>query len=230
MQNTHGLKTQDALAEKMGKNRTTVGRYLNGTVRPELTDLQAFALAIGEEVPDALIQGFLKSRPQGAPNVDVELWAPQLRLLHGSLKPSVTYPAAADDDLRPELTQRTVRVVGYVGAGAVATLYATAQGPFDEVEPPVGASDDTVAVEVRGVSLGPAFDNALVFYDDDRNPVTPDQHGRLCVVGLRDGRVLVKIVRAAADGRFHLLSNTAEEPLLDQEVAWAARVTDIRPR
>jgi hypothetical protein len=139
-------------------------------------------------------------------------------------------PEWADEEVRPELAQRRVRVVGYVGAGAVATLFATAQGPFDEVEPPIGATDDTVAVEVRGVSLGPAFDNALVFYDDVRKPVTEDQHGRLCVVGLTDGRVLVKIVRAATEGRFHLLSNTAEEPLWDQEVEWAARVTDIRPR
>lgn len=129
-----------------------------------------------------------------------------------------------------ESTDSVVPLVGYVGAGAVATLFRDSQGPFDQVLAPRDATQNTVAVEVRGASLGPAFDQAVIFYDDVRSPVTPDLHGRLCVVGLTDGRVLVKILRAGADGRYHLLSNTAEEPLLDQDIAWAARVKDIRPR
>lgn len=127
-------------------------------------------------------------------------------------------------------TTESVAVVGYVGAGAVATLYSEGQGPLDYVDPPAGRSPETVAVEVKGTSLGPAFDEALIFYDDVRSPVTPDLHGRLCVVGLPTGQVLVKILRAAPGDRFHLLSNTSDPPILDQEVLWAARVKDIRPR
>lgn len=138
-------------------------------------------------------------------------------------------PDGHREDLKVPATD-LVPVVGYVGAGAVATLYADGQGPLDHVDPPSHAGPETVAVEIKGVSLGPAFDNGLVFYDDVHQPVTPDQLGKLCVVGLPDGRVLVKIVRMASDGRFHLLSNTAEEPILDQEVTWAAKVTDVRLR
>jgi transcriptional regulator with XRE-family HTH domain len=127
-------------------------------------------------------------------------------------------------------TSDSVAVVGYVGAGDAAVLYAEGQGELYYVTPPSNRTKDTVAVEIRGVSLGPAFDGGLVFYDDVHSPVTPDQHGRLCVVGLPTGKVLVKILRAAGEGRFHLLSNTTEAPLLDQQVEWAALVKDIRPR
>lgn len=124
----------------------------------------------------------------------------------------------------------TVAVVGLVGAGSVATLYSEGQGPFDHVDAPHDATDSTVALSIRGISLGPAFDEGIVFYDDVRSPVTEDLHGRLCIVGLEDGRVLIKILRSANDGTYHLFSNTVEEPLLNERVAWAARVKEVRPR
>lgn len=128
--------------------------------------------------------------------------------------------------------RRKVRLVGYVGAGSAAHFYADADDPAEMVEAPDGAKETTVAAEVRGTSLGPAFDRWLVFYDEARFPVTPDLHGQLCVVGLHNGQVLVKILRpAATPERFHLFSNSGlEEPLLDQDVAWAALVTDLRRR
>lgn len=127
-------------------------------------------------------------------------------------------------------TTATVAIVGFVGAGSVATLFSEGQGPFDEVEAPSNATPNTVGLSVRGTSLGPAFDEGIVFYDDVRSPVTEDLHGRLCVVGLEDGRVLVKVLRSAGDGTYHLISNTAEEPLLNEHVAWAARVKAVNPR
>lgn len=123
-----------------------------------------------------------------------------------------------------------VPLVGYVGAGAVAHYYAQADSGLGMVPAPEGATDTTVAVEVRGDSLGALFEHWLVFYDEVRSPVTPDMIGRLCVVGLPDDRVLVKkIQRSRTPGLFHLLSNT-EGPILDQEVAWAARVRSMMPR
>jgi hypothetical protein len=70
----------------------------------------------------------------------------------------------------------------------------------------------------------------LVYYDDVRAPVTPDLIGRLCVVGLADGRVLIKKIKSSqTPGLYHLLSQT-EEPILDVEVLWAARVRSMTPR
>lgn len=126
---------------------------------------------------------------------------------------------------------RTVPLVGYVGAGAEAHYYSSADEGLGEVDAPEHASGNTVAAEIHGVSLGPAFDRWLVFYDDVRSPVTPDLHGQLCVVGLPSGQVLVKLIRpAGAPNRYHLISNSSEDPIFDQEVSWAALVNDIRRR
>ena len=125
---------------------------------------------------------------------------------------------------------RMVPLVGYVGAGAQAHYYASADEGLGEVDGPDDANERTVAVEIRGSSLGPLFETWLVFYDDVCSPVTPDLHGRLCVVGLPDDRVLVKRIRPArTPGFFHLESNT-EPTMPDELVAWAARVRSMTPR
>lgn len=123
----------------------------------------------------------------------------------------------------------TVPLVGYVGAGAQAH-FADAQGPLDEVPAPEGRTDHTKAVEIRGDSLGPFFDRWIVYYDDVRRPVTADLIGPLCVVGLPDGRVLLKkIQRSRSRGLFHLTSQF-DPPILDVPVEWAAKVKTMAPR
>jgi len=130
--------------------------------------------------------------------------------------------------VEPEVEQvPKVRVVGYVGAGSTAHFYDVAPGDLDEADRPQGATDVTVAVEIRGESLGPIFNHWLVFYDDVHRPVTSDLVGELCVVGLYDGRILVKqIQRARKEGQYNLISAT-EKPIADVEIEWAARVTTI---
>ena len=97
----------------------------------------------------------------------------------------------------------TVLVAGYVGAGTEMHFYSESQGPLDEVPAPEDATPQTVAAEIRGQSLGSLFDGWRVYFDDRREAVTDDLLGRLCVVGLADGRVLVKqVLRGKAEGRF----------------------------
>lgn len=130
----------------------------------------------------------------------------------------------------PESRITQVPLVGYVGAGAEAHYYTKGDNPDTFVDAPDGATPSTVAVEIRGTSLGELFDRWIVIYDDVRSPVTADLLGRLCVVGLPDDRVLVKLIRKSKTaGLYHLLSNT-EPPILDQEVEWAARVKSMHPR
>jgi phage repressor protein C with HTH and peptisase S24 domain len=124
---------------------------------------------------------------------------------------------------------RYVNLVGYVSAGATTHFFANDE-PLDEVIAPVGSTDSTVAVEIRGDSLGTFFDRWLVFYDDVRRPVTSDLINKLCVVGLDDGRILIKkIQRSKGRGLFHLLSQT-EDPILDTRIEWAAKVKNMVPR
>ena len=81
-----------------------------------------------------------------------------------------------------------------------------------------------------GESLGPFFNGWLVFFDDVRSPVTDDIVGKLCVVGLPDGRVLIKrLIRSRSADLFHLYGQFGD-PILDVPVAWAAQVKSVVPR
>jgi transcriptional regulator with XRE-family HTH domain len=134
-----------------------------------------------------------------------------------------------DGELAPAADEAmTVRVLGYVGDGGEAHRYAVRQHSLDKVSAnPTNA--ETVAVEVRGDTLGPSFDRWLVLYDNVANPVTDDLIGKLCVVGLPDDRVFIKTIRRGTrEGLFTLDSNT-EPPIKDTPLEWAARVKSMMP-
>lgn len=125
--------------------------------------------------------------------------------------------------------EREVPLEGLVGAGSA--LYPQSEGgPIEYVPAPSWANDETKALEIRGISLGPSFDGWLIFYDDVRVPVTDDLIGSMCVCGLADGRVMVKTLRKGQLKRRFTLESNTEQPLYDAEVLWAARVKEMRPR
>lgn len=133
-------------------------------------------------------------------------------------------------DVPEEKVTFKVPVVGYVGAGSKAHFYDVAQGDLDDVDPPHGSNEATVAVEVRGDSLGPFFNRWLVFYDKIQHPVTEDMLGELCVVGLEDGRILIKqIHRGRSPGLYNLLSPN-DAPIKDVPITWGAKVNIIQRR
>lgn len=139
--------------------------------------------------------------------------------------PSWLLEAAGDEE-----GEGTVPLIGYVGAGAAARYYAESQGELDRVPALADSTKETVAVEIRGESLGPLFDRWLIYFDEVRRPITQDMIGHLCIVGLPDDRILVKqLKRSKTAGFYHLISNT-EPPILDVEVMWAARVKHMVPR
>lgn len=129
----------------------------------------------------------------------------------------------------PAAPRKTVNLVGYVAAGAQAH-FGHGQGPFDEIDAPEDATEHTVAVEIRGESLGALFDTWIVFYDDVHEPPRGELLGKLCVCGLTDGRVLIKkLTKGQLPNAFTLLSNV-EPPIYDVFLDWAARVKLMRPR
>lgn len=150
--------------------------------------------------------------------------AHELAIIEGFLDESV--PARATKNVG----RQGIRVVGYVGASGAEHRYEVEEIDLDQVSPPLGATANTVAVEIRGESLGPAIDRWLAFYDDVRAPITPDLIGHLCVVGLDDGRVLIKkIMRGRQPGTFDLVP-TIGETIRSVRISWAARVKSIAPR
>jgi phage repressor protein C with HTH and peptisase S24 domain len=136
----------------------------------------------------------------------------------------------APDDVDEEPAASRTPIVGYVGAGATAHYYNIGQGHLDDTDRPSNATDNTVAVEIRGDSLGPYFDRWLVFYDNVRSPITDDMYGKLCVVGLANDQVLVKEVRPGSRKGLFNLGPAGAESTKDAKVLWGARVRMIAPR
>lgn len=124
-----------------------------------------------------------------------------------------------------------VPIVGYVGAGGTIS-YEDSQGPFGEAElPPKNGSPSLVAVIVKGDSMsGTLEDGWTVYYDNRRDPPDETLHGKLCVAGLSDGRVLIKKLYPGRKRHHYDLHSVNAPPLLDQAVVWAARITWIAPK
>jgi transcriptional regulator with XRE-family HTH domain len=129
-------------------------------------------------------------------------------------------------------TPQEVSIVGLVGAGSNGGVsYAASDGELGWALRPPDSGDKTVAVEVRGTSMrGVAEDGWLIYYDDERGPVTEDMVGELCVLWLADGQVVIKKpFHSRAAGLFDLESATADT-MREQQVESAAFVTWIAPR
>jgi hypothetical protein len=125
-----------------------------------------------------------------------------------------------------------VPIVGYVQAGGETILYSEGQGPFGEAGmPPRGATEYTVAVVVRGDSMpGIAQEGWLLYYDSRHEPPTEGLYGKLCVIGLTDGRIVVKkLLQGSRAGLYHLISSRGD-PIFDQAVNWAAKINWIEPQ
>lgn len=126
-----------------------------------------------------------------------------------------------------------VPIRGLVGASGndQASFYATGDDPQELAPPITGAGPDTVAVEIRGDSLGKAFNGWLAYYDARREPITEDLIGWLCVIEIDDGRVVAKIPRPARQaGRYHLMPNAGGEVIPDAKIVWAAKIIELRPK
>ena len=199
--------TQAELAEQLGVTSQAVSQWERGETIPEARNIPRIAAAL--QLPLAELVALLGDDADHHRKTS---------LVHAVIETGEAPP------LPP------VAVVGYVGAGAETHFYAVAQGNLDEVAAPTGATPNTVAVEIRGDSLGALFDRWLVLYDDVRSPVTPDLMGKLCVVGLSDDRILIKkLHRGKVPGTFDLISER-EEPIRDAVVEWAAKVKTMVPR
>lgn len=132
------------------------------------------------------------------------------------------------DLIFPEMSKKplTLNIVGRVGASTDGeVIQETDHGPFGEIQAPLGARGTEAVVEVSGHSMGIyAPDGSLILYEKRHDPPQDNMLGEVCVVGLRDGRVLVKrLLRGSRRGLFDLES-VVGDTLRDQIVEWAAVV------
>jgi phage repressor protein C with HTH and peptisase S24 domain len=115
----------------------------------------------------------------------------------------------------------TIRVEGYVGAGAA--VFPLDDGAFEPIEPPFGAPDGAVAFVVRGDSMYPAYRDGTYIIALPV-PDVRDLVNRRAVVTLDDGRRFVKDIGAgSAPDLFTLYSHNAS-PIHDVRIVAAATV------
>ena len=122
-------------------------------------------------------------------------------------------------------------IIGRVGADPGGeVLLAGGQAPPEFAPLPPGGTERAVALRVSGHSMrGLADDGALIYFEDQRTPPSPDMLGQVVVVELDTGEVLVKrLLRGASPGRYDLES-VAGPTRRDARLRWAAHITAIVP-
>lgn len=146
-------------------------------------------------------------------------WAKRFAPYLGVTPAEIIFPEGSKKPL-------TLSIVGRVGASTDGRVeHGSGQGPFGEIHAPIGARGTEAVVEVDGHSMGIyAPDGSLILYENRQDQPQDNMLGEICVVGLPDGRVLVKrLLRGSRRGLFDLESIVGDT-IRDQKVEWAAVV------
>jgi transcriptional regulator with XRE-family HTH domain len=146
------------------------------------------------------------------------------------VRPEWLYDDAAGP-MRAAVDPGFVPIIGRVGANPDGSvLFATGQDPTDLAPIPPGGTDKAAALLVVGHSMrGVADDGALIYFEDQRTPPTPDMLGHVIVVELDTEEVLVKrLLRGSRPGVYDLES-VAGPTRQDARLRWAAHITAIIP-
>jgi SOS-response transcriptional repressor LexA len=195
-----GFETAAAAAEAHGWNRNTYASNENGNAPYSWRRARDYATAFGVR-PD---------------------W------LYDAQGPAVGVGTGADSGPGQP---RPAPIIGRVGADPGGeVLLAGGQAPPEFAPLPPGGTERAVALRVTGHSMrGLADDGALIYFEDQRTPPSPDMLGQVVVVELDTGEVLVKrLLRGGAPGRFDLES-VAGPTRRNARLRWAAHITAIVP-
>lgn len=126
-----------------------------------------------------------------------------------------------DVPLMAILSPAIIPVVGHVGAGGEWFLNGSENGA---IPAPEYATPQTVAVKIRGDSMGSFLNGWYALYDDIRNPPTEDLIGEPCVVWTADGRAMVKVLRRGSYPGVWTLYSGVGDPIEDAKIIAAAKV------
>lgn len=136
-------------------------------------------------------------------------------------------------DKQPEelfFPRRTVPVVGVISAGGTiesATDQVQDAEPLFEIEVPFPVPADAFALQIKGESMWPRYDDGDVIichrHSQDPAPLV----GWEAAVGTPEGnRYLKRLMRGSREGLFTLESHNAP-PIRDAIIAWASEVFGV---
>lgn len=119
-------------------------------------------------------------------------------------------------------------LVGKVGAGAEIIRFEHPDILGGVTLPP--DLDAPNVAEIEGDSQYPLLPGWLIFYGPENQGVSDACVGRLCVVQVKDGPALLKILKRGTKKGLWRLESSNAPPREDAKLLWAALVMDIRPR
>jgi hypothetical protein len=124
-----------------------------------------------------------------------------------------------------------VRIIGRVGANPDGSvLLATGQESAELTPVPPGGTEKAVALIVVGSSMpGLADDGALIYFEDQRTPPTPDMLGQVVVLETETDEVLVKRLLKGAKKGLYDLESLGGPLRRGVRLRWAAHITAIVP-
>lgn len=119
-------------------------------------------------------------------------------------------------------------LVGKVGAGAEVTRFDDGT-VLEGIDPPPGAPNCNAAV-ISGDSMHPLQDGWIVFYGQEFQGVPESAIGKMAIVQVKDGPILLKTLKPGSRKGLWRLESWNAPAREDVKVEWAAKVIDIRPR
>lgn len=131
------------------------------------------------------------------------------------------------------LTTSIVRVVGYVGAGAVIEPDFEQEDPdgLDQIELPFPVPAEMIAFQVRGDSMFPVYKDgaAIIAYREQKRPLS-SFFGEDAIVRTSDGRRLLKTIMRGSSVNVVNLSSFNAPPIEDVRLEWVGEIWTIFPR
>lgn len=145
------------------------------------------------------------------------------------VRPEWLYDATGP--MRPASAEGMAPIIGRVGANPDGiVLFATGQEAGDLAPIPPGGTERAVALRVVGHSMhGIADDGALIYFEDQRTPPTPDMLGHVVVVEVDTDEVLVKRLLRGSKSNCFDLESLVGPTRRDARLRWAAHITAIIP-
>lgn len=136
-------------------------------------------------------------------------------------------------DLISEDGTQMIQVAGIVGAGAEVFPFDNDSpgGGIEEVEAPPGVDPrNTIALKIKGESMLPFMpEGTIVYYSERFDGGCSEYVNKLCVVKLKDGPTLLKILKKGyTRGRYNLMSYNADM-IEDAMLEWCAKIIFIKP-
>lgn len=127
--------------------------------------------------------------------------------------------------------EQLVRIIGRVGANPDdEVVMITAHEQYDFAPVPPGGTTDSAALEVEGHSMrGYADDGALIYFEVQHTPPTPDMIGYECIVETEDGRILFKRLHRGSKPDHFDLESFNGPTIRDVRLRWAADPTAVIP-